>query len=91
VGQLDGGHVAYALFPDHHRFISLGALGLLVVCGVIFWQGWLMWAVLLTFLGWRHPPPYFYWLPLDRRRRVLGVITILVFALTFSPAPFTLQ
>jgi membrane-associated protease RseP (regulator of RpoE activity) len=91
VGQLDGGHVAYALFPDHHRFISLGVLGLLVVCGVIFWQGWLMWAVLLTFLGWRHPPPYFYWLPLDRRRRVLGVITILVFALTFSPAPFTLQ
>ena len=38
VGQLDGGHVAYALFPDYHRYISLGVLGLLVVCGVIFWQ-----------------------------------------------------
>ncbi len=27
VGQLDGGHVSYALFPDYHRFVSLGCLG----------------------------------------------------------------
>jgi membrane-associated protease RseP (regulator of RpoE activity) len=90
VGQLDGGHVAYALFPEYHRYISLGVLGLLVVCGVWFWQGWLMWAVLLAFLGWRHPAPYEFWVPLDRRRRVLGIITIVVFVLTFSPAPFVL-
>jgi membrane-associated protease RseP (regulator of RpoE activity) len=90
VGQLDGGHVAYALFPEYHRYISLGMLGLLVVCGVIFWQGWLLWAVLLVFLGWRHPPPYQFWVPLDRRRRVLGLITIVVFGLTFSPAPFVI-
>jgi membrane-associated protease RseP (regulator of RpoE activity) len=90
VGQLDGGHVAYALFPESHRYISLGVLGLLVVCGVVFWSGWLLWAVLLVFLGWRHPPPYEFWVPLDRRRRVLGVITIVVFGLTFSPAPFIL-
>ena len=90
VGQLDGGHVAYALFPEYHRHISLGVLGLLVVCGVVFWQGWLMWAVLLVFLGWRHPPPYEFWVPLDRRRRVLGIITIVVFGLTFSPAPFVI-
>ena len=83
VGQLDGGHVAYALFPEYHRYISLGMLGLLVVCGVVFWQGWLLWAVLLVFLGWRHPPPYQFWVPLDRRRRVLGIITIVVFGLTF--------
>ena len=91
VGQLDGGHVAYALFPDYHRYISLGVLGLLVVCGLLFWKGWLMWAVLLFFLGWRHPPPYQFWVPLDRRRRLLGIITIIVFGLTFTPAPFILQ
>jgi membrane-associated protease RseP (regulator of RpoE activity) len=90
VGQLDGGHVAYALFSEYHRYISLGMLGLLVVCGVIFWQGWLFWAVLIAFLGWRHPVPYQFWVPLDRRRRVLGIITIAVFVLTFSPAPFVL-
>jgi len=90
VGQLDGGHVTYALFPEYQRYISLGGIGLLVICGVIFWQGWLLWAVLLVFLGWRHPPPYEFWVPLDRRRRVLGIITIVVFGLTFSPAPFVL-
>ncbi|MBU4233822.1 MAG: site-2 protease family protein [Proteobacteria bacterium] len=90
VGQLDGGHVAYALFPEHHRYISLVSLGLLVICGVIFWAGWLLWAALIAFLGWRHPPPYQFWVPLDRRRRVLGIITIVVFGLTFSPAPFVL-
>ncbi len=91
VGQLDGGHVAYALFPGYHRYISLGVLGILVVCGLLFWKGWLFWAVLLTLLGWRHPPPFFYWLPLDRRRRVLGLITLVVFALTFTPAPFVIK
>jgi len=91
VGQLDGGHVTYALFPNYHRYISLAVLGILVVCGLIFWEGWLFWAVLLTFMGWRHPPPYFYWLPLDRRRRILGAITIVVFILTFAPAPFALS
>jgi len=91
VGQLDGGHVAYALFPAYHRYISLVGLGLLVVCGLVFWKGWLMWAALLFFLGWRHPPPYQFWVPLDRRHRVLGIITIVVFVLTFSPAPFVLK
>jgi membrane-associated protease RseP (regulator of RpoE activity) len=91
VGQLDGGHVAYALFPQYHRYISLGGIGLLVVFGLLYWKGWLMWAVLLSFLGWRHPPPYLSWVPLDRRRRVLGIITIVVFILTFTPVPFVLS
>ncbi len=90
VGQLDGGHVAYALFPDYHRYLSLGCLGLLAVCGVLFWEGWLVWALLLAFLGFRHPPPFYYWVPLDRRRRALGFVTILVFILCFTPTPFQL-
>jgi membrane-associated protease RseP (regulator of RpoE activity) len=90
VGQLDGGHVIYALFPRWHRRISITCLGVLVVFGVLTWPGWLLWAVLLTLLGTRHPPPYCEWIPLDRRRRILGVVTILVFVLTFSPMPFSL-
>jgi membrane-associated protease RseP (regulator of RpoE activity) len=91
VGQLDGGHVSYALFPERHRLISLACLGLLVVTGLLFWQGWLVWALLLYLLGLRHPPPAFDWVPLDRRRKILGIITILVFVLTFTPAPFKLE
>jgi membrane-associated protease RseP (regulator of RpoE activity) len=91
VGQLDGGHVFYALFPDYHRLASLGCIGLLTICGVVFWQGWLLWVVLLAFLGVRHPAPYHSWVPLDRSRWVLGLITILVFILTFTPAPFAVK
>jgi membrane-associated protease RseP (regulator of RpoE activity) len=90
VGQLDGGHVIYALFPKWHRRISITFLGMLVVIGILTWHGWLMWAALLTFLGIRHPPPYCDWVVLDRRRRILGGITILAFVLTFSPMPFSL-
>jgi membrane-associated protease RseP (regulator of RpoE activity) len=91
VGQLDGGHVAYALFPEYHRYISLACLAGLVVCGLLLWQGWLMWALLLFLLGFRHPPPYLDWVPLDRRRRILGIITIVVLVLTFTPTPFKVE
>ena len=91
IGQLDGGHVIYALFPNYHRYVSWACLGLLLVFGLLFWLGWLLWFFLIIFiLGWRHPPPYYDWVPLDRRRQILGFITILVFILTFSPAPFSL-
>jgi membrane-associated protease RseP (regulator of RpoE activity) len=91
MGQLDGGHVAYALFPESHRLISLACLFLLVVSGLLFWGGWLFWALLNLFLGLRHPPPAYDWVPLDRRRKILGIITILVLVLTFTPTPFKLD
>jgi len=91
VGQLDGGHVSYALFPTRHRLISLACLFLLVVSGLLFWQGWLIWALLLYLLGLGHPPPAYDWVPLDRRRKILGAITILVLVLTFTPTPFKLD
>jgi membrane-associated protease RseP (regulator of RpoE activity) len=90
VGQLDGGHVIYALFPGWHRRISIAFLGMLVIIGILTWHGWLVWAGLLTLLGIRHPPPYCDWIVLDRRRRILGAITVVVFILTFSPVPFSL-
>lgn len=90
VGQLDGGHVAYALFPSQHRLISYTCLFLLLASGLLFWGGWLFWALLLYLLGLKHPPPAYDWVPLDRRRKILGVVTFLVFILTFTPAPFKL-
>jgi membrane-associated protease RseP (regulator of RpoE activity) len=90
IGQSDGGHVVYALFPDHHRQISLACLVLLVAGGLFLWPGWLIWALLMLLLGRRHPPPLYDWVPLDRKRKILGVITILVFLLRFTPVPIKL-
>lgn len=91
VGQLDGGHIMYALFPGAHRHISFATLGVLFLFGIFSWQGWLLWVTVLLVLGLRHPPPAYDWIPLDRRRKLLGWVTLGIFLLTFTPAPFTLN
>ena len=90
VGQLDGGHVMFALFPAWHRWISLGCLVILTLCGIFYWPGWLFWTGIMAFLGVRHPPPAYGWISLNPLRQALGIITIIVFLLTFTPIPFKL-
>jgi membrane-associated protease RseP (regulator of RpoE activity) len=89
LGQLDGGHVGYALFGEWQNRISKFVYGGLIVLGVLGWQGWLVWAVLLWFLGIRHPVPTDWWVPLDRKRKIIGWVTVGVFILTFIPVPFS--
>lgn len=147
IGQLDGGHVIFGLFPKHHRWISLIAftifigyaglgtirpdmptselmiriplyVGFLYICYsrsgfstqtkaavalslaavqyiLVFlkpeWQGyegWLLFAFLLgRVLGTVHPEVSDT-KPLDTKRKVIGWLAILIFALCFSPRPF---
>ena len=88
VGQLDGGHVAYAVFGSRQRMVSRGVIAILVVLGIFGWLGWLIWAGILIIMGVNHPPVIYDWIPLDKRRRTIGWITLTVFALTFTPVPF---
>jgi len=96
VGQLDGGHVIYALFGRRHRIISrlfILACVLMVfvpiLLGASFWAGWLMWVILLLFLGIGHPASIDAESPLDGRRRAMAWATVLLFVLTFAPVPFS--
>jgi len=98
VGQLDGGHVVYALFGRIHRGISRSFVMLCVLMVVVpwllgwsYWTGWLLWAVLLVFLGLGHPAAMDTDTPLDPRRRVAAWLTIVLFAITFSPVPISLS
>lgn len=90
VGQLDGGHVVYALLGRRHRLVA--RVGVLVIIGLAFlgWQGWLMWAVLVTMLGLDHPPTVDD-TPLDPARRAAAWLTIVLFAITFMPVPITMS
>jgi len=88
IGQLDGGHVMYALFgPGRARVVGLIAYGCLILLGVFFWVGWLVFGLLVLFLGLRHPPPLDPYTPLDQRGRLLGWIAVALFVLTFIPVP----
>ncbi len=87
IGQLDGGHITYALFGEKHEMISKIMLPVLVFLGIIFWPGWILWAVIMIFLGYKHPPVVYPWIELDRKRKVIGWITLVIFILTFTPTP----
>jgi len=61
VGQLDGGHITYAVFGRRAFFITIGAIGVGIgLCLYSYW--WIVWTALLIALlsifGWRHPPTW---------------------------------
>jgi membrane-associated protease RseP (regulator of RpoE activity) len=87
VGQLDGGHVLYSLIGQRARILTWPIIGILVVLGLVFWQGWLLWALLIFFFGQSHPDPLDDVTRLDLPRKLVAVSVLLVFALTFSPLP----
>jgi len=87
VGQLDGGHIAYAILGRHYRFFSIFIIAALLLMG-FFWLGWPFWAFLTTALGLRHPPPLDNITPLTRTDVLLTVLALVVMLLSFTPAPF---
>jgi membrane-associated protease RseP (regulator of RpoE activity) len=91
IGQLDGGHVIYALFgPRASRIISFAMFGALIPLGIFLWPGWLLFGALVFFLGLRHPPPLDPYEALDGRSRVIGWAAVVLFVLTFIPVPIAL-
>lgn len=88
VGQLDGGHIAYALFGEKHFFFSKVLIIIMVFLGLLLWEGWAIWAILLLILGTRHPPVLYWEVPLDYRRKFIGWLALVIFVLTFIPVPF---
>jgi Zn-dependent protease len=87
VGQLDGGHVTYALLGRRAWGVAFVTVGALFLLGFSGWAGWFLWVVLPFVFGLRHPPPLNDHTPLDDRRKVLGVVMIVIFVLVFTPIP----
>ena len=86
-GQLDGGHVARALFGERHKFLSWGAVLFLLVLGTIY-TSWFLFALIILLLGVRHPPPLNDITKLAPTRQALGAFAIIILLLTFVPIPF---
>lgn len=89
LGQLDGGHIAYALFGRYQGIIArLFILGLVVLS--VFWFGWILWIFLGFLLRPVHPPTVLDELPLGGGRKLIGALCIVAFILCFIPVPITL-
>jgi membrane-associated protease RseP (regulator of RpoE activity) len=85
-GQLDGGHIIFALSPRSHRKISNATILALIPMAFFFWIGWLVWAVLLRLSGMRHPGVS-EWPEITSGRRWLALAALVMLVVTFVPAP----
>ncbi len=86
MGQLDGGHIMYALFGTRgHRWLSTGMIAVLALLGFLYWPWW-FWAAVMFFLGRRHPLVYDE-TPVTRARVALGAVALTMFLVSFSVVP----
>ncbi|NQT51914.1 site-2 protease family protein, partial [bacterium] len=88
VGQLDGGHVAYALVGRRQRLVAWFFLGVLLALARTQWPGWAVWVVVMSLLMRpAHPPVVLEDVRLDRKRQIIGWGAMVFFLLVFMPAP----
>jgi hypothetical protein len=87
IGQLDGGHIVYALFGEKAKKITRFVIAAYIVMGIFFWVGWFVWALLISVLGTKHPRVIDEDIPLSPSRKWIGFFVLLVFILSFIPDP----
>lgn len=94
IGQLDGGHITYAVFGRRSTAITLIAVACLVSLAVFVSSSWILWAfltvVMVIMLGPRHPRVWDEEVPLDRRRLLLAGVALVIFVVSFTPVPIEL-
>lgn len=88
MGQLDGGHILYAVIGRRHRYISYAFFAALFPLGVFMWPGWIFWAVVMIFIGLRHPAPLLDAEPVGKGRKLLALAALGMFVLCFTLTPF---
>ena len=90
IGQLDGGHITYAVFGRRSSFVTIGSIGAAI--GLTFLStSWLVWTVVLiamtVAMGPHHPRTIDEHVPLDRTRLWLavGALVVLILCFTYNP------
>jgi membrane-associated protease RseP (regulator of RpoE activity) len=90
IGQLDGGHISYAVFGRRSFYISLAAVGcaaLLTQISVSWYFFTALMIVMLFVFGPRHPPTLDEHVPLDPGRKAIAALALVIFILSFTPVP----
>jgi membrane-associated protease RseP (regulator of RpoE activity) len=88
IGQLDGGHISYAMFGKKAKIIAIIAFIALALLN-LYSSNWLLWTILIFFvIRLKHPPTMDDTIELDENRKILGYVSYVIFITCFSPNPF---
>ena len=89
IGQLDGGHIAYAMLGDKHKIVAKAAFLALIPLSFLS-LNWLVWGILILVLmrTTKHPPIQDIRTPLSKENMYVGYVCLVIFLLCFIPAPF---
>lgn len=91
IGQLDGGHVAYALLGGRKaRALGRLAAALLLISGFVFSWSWIVWWALSRYVVGLGHPPALDEEPLGPNRKLIAYLCLAVLAVTFVPVPVSL-
>lgn len=90
IGQLDGGHIAYAMLGRKHEKVAKYTLLALLPMGLLS-LNWIVWAALILILmrTTKHPPVYDVDAPLSSVNKKIGYACLIIFILCFIPVPFS--
>jgi membrane-associated protease RseP (regulator of RpoE activity) len=90
IGQLDGGHISYAVLGRRSSNLTLLMVAVALVLAW-FSSSWIVWTALvvgmLLMFGRHHPRTADEDLPLDRTRLILAVVALAMLVVCFTPAP----
>ena len=93
IAQLDGGHIAYAVFGPRATYITYASLGVALMLTTVS-LSWIVWTVMIVVMlfvaGPHHPRVMDEVVPLNRTRLWLSVFALVMFVLCFTPAPIEL-
>ncbi|MDW8147383.1 MAG: site-2 protease family protein [Roseiflexaceae bacterium] len=87
IGQLDGGHVAYALLGEYAHYLAYAFIGGCMLIGILVAPNWLLWGMLGLLIGPRHPPPLNDVSRIGPLHTALAILGLIVFVLLFMPNP----
>jgi membrane-associated protease RseP (regulator of RpoE activity) len=90
IGQLDGGHITYAVLGRRSSHVTLGMVAIAILLAY-FSAAWIVWTglmiLMLLMFGRHHPRTFDEDQPLDRTRLRLALAALIIFVICFTPAP----
>ena len=90
IGQLDGGHVAYAVLGRRSAIVTVLSVGVAIAL-TIFSASWIVWTILMVLMlvamGPHHPPTLNDNVVLGRQRLIVAIIGLIMLIVCFTPAP----